>query len=80
MSTAVGTNNYFDASKMLKSEFAPVYAQWAESLAALASFQSAAVMGSAPSKFSFTSQFHTCECTKLMRFLVPIFHLFTLSK
>lgn len=35
----MGTNNYFDASKMLKSEFAPVYAQWAESLAALASFQ-----------------------------------------
>jgi methyl-accepting chemotaxis protein len=37
--TAVGTNNYFDAGQMLKSEFAPVYAQWVESLAALASFQ-----------------------------------------
>jgi methyl-accepting chemotaxis protein len=37
--SAVGTNNYFDAGQMLKSEFAPVYAQWVESLVALASFQ-----------------------------------------
>jgi methyl-accepting chemotaxis protein len=37
--TAVGTNNYFDAAQTLKGEFAPVYAQWVESLAALASFQ-----------------------------------------
>ena len=40
----MGTNNYFDAGQLLKSEFAPVYAQWVESLAALASFALAPVL------------------------------------
>ena len=37
--SAVGTNNYFDAAQMLKTDFPLVYAQWIESLTALASFQ-----------------------------------------
>jgi methyl-accepting chemotaxis protein len=42
--SAVGTNNYFDAAQSLKTDFAPVYAQWIESLIALAAFQQQEMM------------------------------------